>query len=521
LAEAQVYSERNPQLHSRGSSEGIEGDTTNQTSALPPDRTRQPSAVRWPVLPPAPPPTYRRVSRSQCGLLRLCYEQRWEDARRRVQSSTKHRDEARCRTQDTLRTALHLSTLPGTYCPPPILLAILEANPHAATVRDRPSATGGGSTPLHLLCGGRHKNDRQLIRHFVDAATSCSGCEDDGDDKRCDTTRVPKAPVHLYSPLFVVRTRACLCRGLLACRSVLRALTRRAGCLCLLACVVRQACRENARPETIQLLVEAASFGTGPSKAWIAPVTGAEPWNDPVAVARLFGGSGPDDGRLAMMKAPPPFVPLAELWRHVHHLLEALQDDPDRLERMRHITLQLLQDATAQTTDEGEESSKSTPIQLVAHAVDDRTRAWTSIVLLLRPYVASFETLLHAVVNIGLPSAVPIVRLYQIICRLFPDLLEKRDANEQQPLHAALQRPPELGRIATRVTASSSRQSLWTRDILPMLVRSSVESRPDCATAIDPRTRLFPALLAASTNAPVTVVYELLQASVPCLFRVE
>jgi hypothetical protein len=291
---------------------------------------------------------------------------------------------------------------------------------------------------------------------------------------------------------------------------------------CSLACFVRQACRENARPETIQLLIKAVSFGTGPPKAWIAPVTGAEPWNDPVAMGRFFGGSAPDDGRLAMTKAvPPSFVPLAELWRRVHHLFEALQDDSEGLERMRHATRQLLQDATAQTRDEGEESSKSTPPQLVAHAADDRTRAWTSIVLLLRPHVGSFETLLHAVVNMGLPSAVPIVRLYQIICMLFPDLLEKRDANEQQPLHAALQRPPELGRSAAGSSSSSSRQSMWTRDILPMLVRSSVESRPDCATVIDPRSRLFPALLAASTNAPVTVLYELLQASVPFLFRVE
>jgi hypothetical protein len=295
------------------------------------------------------------------------------------------------------------------------------------------------------------------------------------------------------------------------------------GCfVCLLACFVRQACRENACSETIQLLVEAASFGTGPSNAWIAPVTGAEPWNDPVAMGRFFGGSGPDDGRPAMPQmVPPSFVPLAELWRHVHHLFDALEDDSEGLERMRHVTCQLLQDATAQTSDEGEESSKSTPSQRVAHAVDDRTRAWTSVVLLLRPHVASFETLLHAVVNMGLATAVPIVRLYQIICLLFPDLLEKGNANEQQPLHAALQRPPENGRFATRVTALSSRQSLWTRDMLPMLVRCSVESRPDCATAVDPRSRLFPALLAASTNAPVAVVYELLQASVPCLFRAE
>jgi hypothetical protein len=213
LAAARVCTEGKPQLNCHGSSEGIEGDTTNQTSATTSGGMRLPSAVRWPEFtPPVPPPTYRRVSRSQCALLRLCYEQRWEDARRRVQSSTKHRNEANCRTKDTLRTALHLATLPGTYCPPPILVAILRANPHAATVRDRPSAgpnaTGGGSTPLHLLCGGRHKNDRQLIRHFVDSATSCSGYEDDGDAKYGDATRVPNAPLHLYSPLFVVRTRA-------------------------------------------------------------------------------------------------------------------------------------------------------------------------------------------------------------------------------------------------------------------------------------------------------------------------
>jgi hypothetical protein len=298
---------------------------------------------------------------------------------------------------------------------------------------------------------------------------------------------------------------------------------------CLLACfmvaslffVYNQACRESARFETIQLLVEAAFRPGRSAAAWIAPLTGAEPWDDPLASGLASSCS---TGRSSWNDGMPSFVPLAELWRRVHHLFDSLlddgnDDDPEALEPMRSVTRQLL--LQKPLTNRGDGSSEATPPpQPAVRAIDDdRTRAWASVVLLLRPHVASFETLLHAVVNIGLPAIVPVARLYEIICRLFPDLLKEQDAHQHLPLHAALHRPPLHGRFAA--WSARSQQSGWSRDILPIAVRCSVEARPECAAVVDPTSQLLPALLAASTDAPVSVVYELLHASVPCLFGVK
>jgi hypothetical protein len=283
--------------------------------------------------------------------------------------------------------------------------------------------------------------------------------------------------------------------------------------------LLAQACRENARFETIQLLVDAA-VRPGRSAAWIAPLTGAEPWDDPLAIGIA---SSCNTGRSSWNDGAPSLVPLAELWRRVHPLFDSLleggNDDPEALEPMRRVARQLLLQKPLRNPGDGSSEAPPPPQPVVRAIDDDRTRAWASVVLLLRPHVASFETLLHAVVNIGLPAIVPVARLYEIICRLFPDLQKEQDAHKHLPLHAALHRPPVYGRFAA--WSARSQQSGWSRDILPIAVRCSVEARPECAAVVDPTSRLLPALLAASTDAPVSVVYELLHASVPCLFGVK
>jgi hypothetical protein len=116
-----------------------------------------------------PPPRYFLVSRSDCPLLRLCWDQDWEGALRRVKTNPA---EAYAVTADTRRTALHLATMPGAGCPRQVLEAILEANPHAVTVSDRHR---NGGTPLHFLCGTRHRDDAGLVRLFVRGATVRAG----------------------------------------------------------------------------------------------------------------------------------------------------------------------------------------------------------------------------------------------------------------------------------------------------------------------------------------------------------
>jgi hypothetical protein len=109
-------------------------------------------------------PRYVLVSRSDCPLLRHCWEQDWDAALRRVKTNP---SEALAMTADTHRTALHYATMPGAGCPRKVLEALLEANPHASTVSDRHRH---GGTPLHFLCGGRHRDDPELVRLFIRAA---------------------------------------------------------------------------------------------------------------------------------------------------------------------------------------------------------------------------------------------------------------------------------------------------------------------------------------------------------------
>jgi hypothetical protein len=117
-----------------------------------------------------PPSRYYLISRSGCPLLRLCWEEDWEGALRRVK--TNPAEAYAVTVEDRRRTALHLTTMRGAWCPRQVLEAILEANPHAATVSDH---FRDGWTPLHFLCQGEHRDDAGLVRLFVRAATVRAG----------------------------------------------------------------------------------------------------------------------------------------------------------------------------------------------------------------------------------------------------------------------------------------------------------------------------------------------------------
>ena len=111
-------------------------------------------------------PTYRTVSRDNCPLLRLAWEQRWQQLANRCVS---HPQEAQCLSEHSRRTALHLALLSNSPFPVECAKALLKANRHLVLVQDKENYT-----PLHIACffsrrqysalpaNGNDSNTRQL-----------------------------------------------------------------------------------------------------------------------------------------------------------------------------------------------------------------------------------------------------------------------------------------------------------------------------------------------------------------------
>jgi hypothetical protein len=167
-------------------------------------------------------PKYKLVERSRCELLKLCWEKNWDGVLARCET---HPDEAFCRSRNTDRTALHLATMPGSKCPAPVLLTLLETNPHAVVVRDDHRYRGG--TPLHFLCGSAQRNNSDVIDRYVQCALSFEKY-----NKKYNTASIGTDDA--WSPLLL-------------------------------------AAKMSARVETLQILVQTRS-----RTLWIAPWTGGE-----------------------------------------------------------------------------------------------------------------------------------------------------------------------------------------------------------------------------------------------------
>jgi hypothetical protein len=173
---------------------------------------------------PSSIPTYKQVEKSQCKLLKLCWDEDWDAMVARCKT---HPREAFCHTRNMDRTALHLATIPSCKCPEEALLVLLETNPHAVTVQDDYQY---GGTPLHFLCGSPHKNNHVLVQRFVTAALA-------------------------FEKQYPYDVSACIDIGW----SPLRAAANGA-----------------ARQETLQILMQARH-----QAAWIGPWTGAEAYPGP------------------------------------------------------------------------------------------------------------------------------------------------------------------------------------------------------------------------------------------------
>jgi hypothetical protein len=105
-------------------------------------------------------PTYRKVSRDRCSLLRMAWEKKWMDLECRCLT---HPEETFSVTSNSHRTALHLATF-NVPCPLEVAQALLTTNRHMIVVQDL-----DWYTPLHNVCFFQQGDD--LVALFCDTAS--------------------------------------------------------------------------------------------------------------------------------------------------------------------------------------------------------------------------------------------------------------------------------------------------------------------------------------------------------------
>jgi hypothetical protein len=116
-------------------------------------------------------PTYTIVSRDNCALLRLAWEQEWQKVAIRCVT---HPQETFCQTENSLRTPLHLATLNNVPCPIEVAQALLQTNRHMVLVQDKDRYT-----PLHNICFFRPSSSSSTLRRRRNGSTSHGGSRQD------------------------------------------------------------------------------------------------------------------------------------------------------------------------------------------------------------------------------------------------------------------------------------------------------------------------------------------------------
>jgi hypothetical protein len=245
--------------------------------------------LKTPVLRKQRPPRYHVVDRSVSLMLEACWEQDWP---RVIALCVTHPRQAYHISHNTGRTALHLATMPGAYCPSDVIRLLLHINPHAILVSDHHPY---GGTPMHFVCGSHHRNNPSLIRQFCETAI------------RMRNQYLSSPSISDYSPLYL-------------------------------------AAKVGAPPQTLQVLVE-----TQLETDWIAPWTGAE--HEQGTALRLMrawqqndnNNNSKNDSLAGCAPRICPFEqsPLATVWI-CQSLSRASCHYEDYIPRMREIAVQML-----------------------------------------------------------------------------------------------------------------------------------------------------------------------------------
>ena len=409
------------------------------------------SATAKPVVERFQIPNYKSVSRRNCPLLKFLWDRDWPRVLQRMES---HPQEARCVTEPSKRTALHLASF-NHGCPLVVAQALLRANVHALYVED-----SRHWTPLHYACSF-HTGTDHLVPLF------------------CQTLEELHAnvPGHCALPVMVART------GI---RSPL-----------LLAC------HRNA-PISVLCALLVASSSSSPcfsglsnnnNNKWIAPVTGSEPyWYD----TQDFGMSA--------------LSPLAVL---VNQYLDL--EDSTRMADLYNLTTEELERCVC----------SSAPFQDFDLDNNNETISVVRKVLLLLQHKTSEQYYDGSPLHIACSLKVSIPSLATMVGTILPHQATVRDSRGCTPLHHVLQNPHSPRQLlcnilAIRREACTIPTSHGTYPLLLALhqgwdwetgISDLVRASPATLDTCDPTTGLVPCWLAASVDADVTTIFELLRSA--------
>lgn len=116
------------------------------------------SSIIVAMLPPPTTKCYRVVaSKDECILSKLCWGRSW-DKLLEICQNKRYKKEIFCKTKDSNRTPLHLSTLSNNGCPYIVAKTLLQLNPYAILVQD----TYYSYTPLHNVCAFQSDSRRRI-----------------------------------------------------------------------------------------------------------------------------------------------------------------------------------------------------------------------------------------------------------------------------------------------------------------------------------------------------------------------
>eukprot|EP00978_Attheya_sp_CCMP212_P006050 scaffold13625_cov48-Attheya_sp.AAC.1 len=475
---------------------------------------------------PSIPVKYVMVHRRDNTLLRQVWERDWPKVTKTLSMGPK---EAYFMTNDTHRTALHLAMF-NHGCPTRVMTMLLNANPHAAILRDKLEFT-----PLHYAA------------HFGIGAKGCI-------DQLCHA-------ILLVESLLIGRKS-----------SEIRIIgsenkSHRSGVATLLASPLFHACsRKNASFEALDILISASEHQQRQqSHGWIAPRTGGETWFCDWDKCNLVDDHCSTSASQTL-SLDENLSPLRALWDRFQKDSENEAVKDDQITR-RVLRLQILRadregtfsgriistckssngEASASIRDE--DSLEQLTNGYIDLAESSLPNIWKKIVLLLLVGMrrSSYEDktylpLVHAVAAL----ADPLSGLLELVLSFFPEQASERDCQGFLPLHHALMANRHRKLISQHSTKDneqhfdiefeSSLKSLLrvnpagAKELdperkLPLIraielqipwengIRDIVMCFPEALHARDLQTCLFPFMIAATKNGGIDVIYRLLRAA--------